>query len=486
MGNAESVSVSGEVHRGSTSSTSGTSSSGSGSVPTTADTALPPHQHSEESTANSHFDISVNGNRAVYGAPMTVYIKPRVGAKFRLISRWYVDRLMGCGTSQSLKCIDSQCVCKEVVEGGSGGETVYVAHFSPVYPTTLGVCIPTTTTTTTATTTSGSSTFVGDSSGATRQDDTYMTLRLYTGNWFTKGTLQCSAHIKVGNPLRSFRADVVEDHQQRRIRCSYTLAVPRTPLAKGSICLRHCGGGCVDRVPFRVLLGQPAQCGEEETILLLHPRLNGKYEVDVCYGATEEAVVMRHSIEVVTARSDFHLHVERAGGASTNEALCVNTGAPLTVCCGPTQALHFSSDLETRDVVEIVKVDSLGNVAHSSEAVYVPAAPHRLTAQNFKKLTVRAPQQPGVYAVVIGLHHENGRYLPVAKTLVMCVKPPEQPTASLCCVCLDNQKTIKLDPCKHVVLCNQCFRDLQRTSVGGLKCPMCRTRMTKYEQVFLC
>ena len=47
-----------------------------------------------------------------------------------------------------------------------------------------------------------------------------------------------------------------------------------------------------------------------------------------------------------------------------------------------------------------------------------------------------------------------------------------------CCVCLEIDKTIMLDPCKHVCVCEKC-------SSGLVVCPLCRTQITNKTKVYI-
>ena len=51
-----------------------------------------------------------------------------------------------------------------------------------------------------------------------------------------------------------------------------------------------------------------------------------------------------------------------------------------------------------------------------------------------------------------------------------------------CVVCLDERVCIKLDPCKHMPLCESCIGKVSR---DGNKCPCCRVSITSYEKVFV-
>lgn len=48
-----------------------------------------------------------------------------------------------------------------------------------------------------------------------------------------------------------------------------------------------------------------------------------------------------------------------------------------------------------------------------------------------------------------------------------------------CCICLVNSKTIKLSPCNHICLCQECFNH------GISRCPICRSHITGSERVYL-
>lgn len=61
----------------------------------------------------------------------------------------------------------------------------------------------------------------------------------------------------------------------------------------------------------------------------------------------------------------------------------------------------------------------------------------------------------------------------------------ELATRLTCCACMTNNKCIKLTPCNHICLCEECIKTIMTGGVSGRKCPMCRTDIFEYERVYL-
>lgn len=49
-----------------------------------------------------------------------------------------------------------------------------------------------------------------------------------------------------------------------------------------------------------------------------------------------------------------------------------------------------------------------------------------------------------------------------------------------CSICMDAPRTIILKPCKHMVMCSKCFRQLQCQ-----QCPICKTDIQDHIQVYI-
>lgn len=55
-----------------------------------------------------------------------------------------------------------------------------------------------------------------------------------------------------------------------------------------------------------------------------------------------------------------------------------------------------------------------------------------------------------------------------------------------CIVCLENQRNIILIPCKHLVMCSECYdKYTLHLYMHHAKCPVCRTRIENMEKVYL-
>jgi len=64
------------------------------------------------------------------------------------------------------------------------------------------------------------------------------------------------------------------------------------------------------------------------------------------------------------------------------------------------------------------------------------------------------------------------------------IRPPPVPDRLLCVVCRDNTIGMKLEPCRHMCLCQGCHAEM--TARGVLKeCPMCRQAVKGSERVFI-
>lgn len=52
-----------------------------------------------------------------------------------------------------------------------------------------------------------------------------------------------------------------------------------------------------------------------------------------------------------------------------------------------------------------------------------------------------------------------------------------------CVVCMDRQRTIRLEPCGHMATCVQCTEEI--INVRGSRCPLCRVAVTTTQRTFL-
>ncbi len=49
-----------------------------------------------------------------------------------------------------------------------------------------------------------------------------------------------------------------------------------------------------------------------------------------------------------------------------------------------------------------------------------------------------------------------------------------------CCICMERPLEILCKPCQHYCMCEKCWHSLRSTAHGHVKCPLCRTVITKY------
>lgn len=56
-------------------------------------------------------------------------------------------------------------------------------------------------------------------------------------------------------------------------------------------------------------------------------------------------------------------------------------------------------------------------------------------------------------------------------------------TRMLCCVCLKKEKSVLLEPCRHVCLCSECAIDLNKKEIP--RCPMCHFIVKYQHEVFI-
>jgi hypothetical protein len=52
-----------------------------------------------------------------------------------------------------------------------------------------------------------------------------------------------------------------------------------------------------------------------------------------------------------------------------------------------------------------------------------------------------------------------------------------------CVVCMDKQKDIILEPCGHLVYCNDCYNNCYNT-YSNLECPICRMDITGIIKIY--
>lgn len=58
------------------------------------------------------------------------------------------------------------------------------------------------------------------------------------------------------------------------------------------------------------------------------------------------------------------------------------------------------------------------------------------------------------------------------------------PDDLLCCICLNNRKSVMIQSCKHMVFCFQCDRDFQLKNHLHKECPICRKEFKKTIPVY--
>lgn len=51
-----------------------------------------------------------------------------------------------------------------------------------------------------------------------------------------------------------------------------------------------------------------------------------------------------------------------------------------------------------------------------------------------------------------------------------------------CCVCMENKKCVLFEPCKHIVSCNNCSKNIGRKKN---QCPLCREPIIRMYSVYL-
>jgi len=66
------------------------------------------------------------------------------------------------------------------------------------------------------------------------------------------------------------------------------------------------------------------------------------------------------------------------------------------------------------------------------------------------------------------------------KTVEVKTNELKQEGGPKCAVCMENPTTILLFPCKHVCLCNVCFKKLPK----GI-CPICNARIVRHETIYI-
>lgn len=444
-------------------------------------------------------DFSFEVDSLYYGTAMNVRVRYR-GAGPNPVDKWcYVERRRVCDDRR----IDYEWMKKER-SAGRDEQNVFVAQFKKILaPKDVGARNP-------------SSGVRGGSAPASAR---IRLIFFVDGGYIVKGEEKHREEKTMQNPLKALRVEPAQEGGGRkRLRCTVEV-VPGA--LKRVYCTLGYSGLCVHRE--RVALSPTART---QTLYLAYPRINGKFDVDVRYDATEETKLMGTAVDIADA-SIVHLLMVSGRGYSS-KALCAVPESSLTVRCAPWGSMRVAeSSADALDVIQLVR---RGDTESNTSLVDLQRAPKvPLTAQHRERgsLVVGVPSRPGLYDLVLGLHHESGVYLPGDTCLLLVsplaeaiedpneacdddfrgnpfdVAPPTRcsamdtagsPAAAfettaaqgggcVCCVCQDNAVNIKLDPCKHVVLCEECFQSITRTGQG---CPICRTAVGGHEVVFVC
>lgn len=117
-------------------------------------------------------------------------------------------------------------------------------------------------------------------------------------------------------------------------------------------------------------------------------------------------------------------------------------------------------------------------LALSSSHIEIYAAERRLSKTERDKINKDVHT---IKRTVRALHSQVQRHDDAVQTL-------EQKTAELlkdrlCCICMAAQRTVQLEPCRHVAVCQVCVQKVIKTPEKTL-CPICRTHIASYRHVY--
>lgn len=350
-------------------------------------------------------------------------------------------------------------------------------------------------------------------------EESKMIFCLYTnGGYISKGVFRCYKVVSVINPLREMKAE------KRGAQLMCTLSVVHRTLRSAVVTVKYDG--------FRVhsaKLDIPTDGLHDQSFCLLRPRINGTYQISFLYGATEGCALGKKVVLITDADKCKIVMHDKAPGMIT-KALSVSPGDSITLRYGPVQHLNRSLRLSASlkgDAVAFLPTESNGTISLSALQTANKAIIAVTSRENDEDgvLVVQAPTSIGLFAVVLCLQHENGVYLPgdqcllfvtpLAQSSVLAINPWSVPlddvlpplnndsagpsseafqhfeepvltsiAGAVCCVCQDREVNIKLDPCKHVVLCEKCATELQNLP-QTFCCPICRKAVQSQEKVFL-
>eukprot|EP00796_Vickermania_ingenoplastis_P006263 gene6263-4512_t len=328
--------------------------------------------------------------------------------------------------------------------------------------------------------------------------DSSLIFSLYTGGgWIRKGTFRTSQQIDIVNPLRSMEVRFLDSFQEQSRKISCAVRV------RG---VRSSWNVVVSSEGLRVAAVPLTTSGEGESSVELSipcPRVSGFYDVSFRFGLPEKTslgtkqLFLRHS-------SPYDCTIAGLGGtrlSSHTHALSVAPGQPFSVVCEPCENPRYVS-FHPEDAIFLVCTDTTGKVPLQA----LQTASRVRISQHYEgeEVQVKAPREIGIFAVVLGLYHDGGAYLPAAKSLIFvtplsqlpgaectteavprnsslpsnsrnereggeaqefsAVSPSAADSGSLCSVCQEQVVNVKLEPCNHVVLCDKCFDILREAS----------------------
>ncbi len=334
-------------------------------------------------------------------------------------------------------------------------------------------------------------TFVNFNSHTSTDREATVTIKYFeNGSLFGTGTQLSQISYKIRNPMKAFAVE----HRQMDI--GGTTSARYEMEIVPELCV------LVVRSAERRLASFPIYTVDGRCEVPL-PRVAGEYEIAVL-GGSGRTLLAKQTIAVRDLQSRGAVKLTSSLG-SGSRLLTVKPGDSVDVTA-------LGGILQDTDEVVVVEVRTPDTTTNHTDLL-TPVQTQ--TLQRGRTVHIRM-ESSGIYHVCLGLMYCGSRlvgdYLCVvvsqlaapllltnhseqfaaAQAPLNVVPQPMVPLPQLmnaptssgfCCVaCQDGQVCVKLEPCKHVALCERCCA-LVRS--GNNKCPCCRVNITGTEKVFV-
>lgn len=327
-----------------------------------------------------------------------------------------------------------------------------------------------------------------------RSDDDVAVKYFESGGFFTSGKLLAQMNYKVRNPVTSFDLQPSQQFHDigSDINANYEmLVVPDLCVAVVRDCNRRLASFAISTAVGHVLLQAP--------------RITGNYEVAIIAGRNGSVLTRKNLVvQDQLHRGSVQLYVLNQKNRDGSRLIAIQPGNSITVTA-------IGDILQVTDEILVIRAQSSLEPPTFTSMVN-PMQSHTLQ-QNGRNINVPF-QETGIYYICLGLRYFGSRLLgdyfcvvvsalaapglqeaDPSIAMVANQVSPYQPTTSSttqqqpqgsgfkCIACYDSHVCMKLEPCKHVALCESCFHSINRSKERS--CPICRTAIQGYEKVFV-